>query len=82
MSIAWCPPESLARSHPLGPLAGQLLPAQSVLRKVFRGKFVAALRQAFQNGELRFPENLKLLSEPKIFAAWLRHCFDKTGSST
>jgi len=28
------------------------------------------------------PENLKLLSEPKIFAAWLRHCFDKTGWST
>jgi len=28
---------------------------KAVLRKVFRGKFVAALRQAFQNGELRFP---------------------------
>src|SRR6266436_5325692 len=48
---------------------------KAVLRKVFRGKFVAALRQAFQNGELRFPENLKLLSEPKIFAAWLRPLF-------
>jgi hypothetical protein len=49
--------------------------AQAVLRKVFRGKFVAALRQAFQNEEFRFPENLKLLSEPKIFAAWLRLLF-------
>ena len=48
---------------------------KAVLRKVFRGKFVAALRQAFRNGELRFPENLKLLSEPKIFAAWLRPLF-------
>jgi hypothetical protein len=48
---------------------------KAVLRKVFRGKFVAALRQAFQNGELRFPENFKLLSEPKIFAAWLRPLF-------
>jgi len=48
---------------------------KAVLRKVFRGKFVAALRQAFQNGELRFPENLKLLAEPKIFAAWLRPLF-------
>jgi hypothetical protein len=48
---------------------------KAVLRKVFRGKFVAALRQAFQNGELRFPENLKLLSEPKIFAAWLQPLF-------
>src|SRR5208283_2990245 len=65
----------LTGSHPLGALAGQLLPAQAVLRKVFRGKFVAALRQAFQNGELRFPEKWKLLSEPKIFAAWLRPLF-------
>src|SRR6266403_1043653 len=48
---------------------------KAVLRKLFRGKFVAALRQAFQNGELRFPEKLKLLSEPKIFAAWLRPLF-------
>jgi len=52
---------------------------KAVLRKVFRGKFVAALRQAFQNGELRFPEKLKLLSEPKIFAAWLRPLFRKHG---
>jgi hypothetical protein len=50
---------------------------KAVLRKVFRGKFVAALRQAFQNGELRFPEKWKLLSEPKIFAAWLRPLFRK-----
>jgi hypothetical protein len=48
---------------------------KAVLRKVFRGKFVAALRQAFQNGELRFPENFKRLCEPKIFAAWLRPLF-------
>jgi len=48
---------------------------KAVLRKVFRGKFVAVLRQAFQNGELRFPEKLKLLCEPKIFAAWLRPLF-------
>src|SRR5260221_9270380 len=27
---------------------------KAVLRKAFRGKFVAALRQAFQNGEFRF----------------------------
>jgi len=48
---------------------------KAVLRKVFRGKFVAALRQAFQNGELYFPEKLKLLAQPKIFAAWLRPLF-------
>jgi hypothetical protein len=43
-----------------------------VLRKVFRGKFVDALKQAFQNGQLNFHGDLKLLAQPKIFAAWLR----------
>src|SRR5213594_1932517 len=47
------------------------LPKQ-VLRKVFRGKIVNALEQAFQDGLLRFEGNLKLLAKPKIFAAWLR----------
>ncbi len=50
---------------------------KGVLRKVFRGKFVAALRQAFRNGELRFPEKFKLLAYPKIFAAWLRPLYRK-----
>ena len=52
------------------------LPNQ-VLRRVFRGKFVAALRQAFQNGQLDFHGDLKLLAQPKIFAAWLRPLFRK-----
>ncbi len=42
------------------------------IRKIFRGKFVAALEQAFQNGQLRFEGDLKLLAQPKTFAAWLR----------
>src|SRR5215469_2307764 len=45
---------------------------KEVLREVFRGKFVAALRQAFQDGQLNFVGNLKLLAQPKIFTAWLR----------
>jgi hypothetical protein len=45
---------------------------KEVLCKVFRGKFVAALRQAFRDGRLRFEGDLKLLAQPKIFAAWLR----------
>jgi Putative transposase/Transposase zinc-binding domain len=45
---------------------------KKVLQKVFRGKFVDALKQAFQNGQLRFEGELKLLAQPKIFAAWLR----------
>src|SRR6266699_2523308 len=45
---------------------------KEVLSAVFRGKFVDALGQAFQNGQLRFEGDLKLLAQPKIFAAWLR----------
>lgn len=48
-----------------------------VLRRVFRGKFVAALRQAFQEGRLNFHGNLSCLAQPKIFAAWLRPLFRK-----
>jgi len=48
-----------------------------VLRRVFRGKFVAGLKQAFQNGQLRFLGNLAALAQPKTFAAWLRLLFRK-----
>jgi hypothetical protein len=48
-----------------------------VLRRVFRGKFVAALKQAFHNGQLNFPGNLALLAQPRTFAAWLRSLFRK-----
>jgi predicted Zn-ribbon and HTH transcriptional regulator len=46
-----------------------------VLRKVFRGKFVAALQQAFADGRLGFYGNLKLLAERKAFASFLRPLF-------
>jgi Putative transposase len=45
---------------------------KAVLAEVFRGKFVDALKLAFQDGQLNFQANLKLLAQPKIFAAWLR----------
>ena len=48
-----------------------------VLRRIFRGKFVAALRQAFQEGQLNFHGNLTCLAQPKTFAAWLRPLFRK-----
>src|SRR5213594_453892 len=48
---------------------------KEVLREVFRGKFVDALEQAFHNGQLNFQGDLKLLAQPKIFAAWLRPLF-------
>ena len=52
------------------------LPIQ-VLRRVFRGKFVAALKSAFQHGQLHLSGNLALLTQPNIFAAWLRPLFRK-----
>jgi len=48
-----------------------------LLRRVFRGKFVAALQQAFREGRLVFHGDLTLLAQPKIFAAWLRPLFRK-----
>ena len=45
---------------------------KGVLREVFRGKFVRALQQAFRDGQLNFHGHLKLLAQPKTFAAWLR----------
>src|SRR6266705_264309 len=48
-----------------------------VLRRVFRGKFVAGLKQAFQSGRLSFRGNLAVLAQPKTFAAWLRSLFRK-----
>jgi hypothetical protein len=52
------------------------LPIQ-VLRRVFRGKFVAALKSALQHGQLHLAGDLALLAQPKIFAAWLRPLFRK-----
>ena len=48
-----------------------------VLRRVFRGKFVAGLQQAFQEGQLNFHGDLTLLAQPKFFASWLRPLFRK-----
>src|SRR6202162_5376858 len=48
-----------------------------VLRRVFRGKFVAGLQGAFRDGQLRFSGALTLLVQPKIFASWLRPLFRK-----
>jgi len=48
-----------------------------VLRCVFRGKFVAGLKSAFQHGQLHLSGDLALLKQPKIFASWLRPLFRK-----
>src|SRR6266851_4912217 len=52
-------------------------PPVQVLRRVFRGKFVAALQRAFHDGRLSFHGDWKLLAQPKVFASWLRPLFRK-----
>jgi hypothetical protein len=46
-----------------------------VLRKVFRRKFVIALKRNFRQGKLGFHGALKPLAHPKAFSAWLRTLF-------
>jgi hypothetical protein len=48
-----------------------------VLGRVFRGKFVAALKRAFQDGQLDFHGGLQPLAQPKTFSSWLRTLFRK-----
>src|SRR6201997_5141292 len=47
----------------------------AVLRRVFRGKFVAGLKSAFAHGQLHLAGELAPLTHPKFFAAWLRPLF-------
>jgi hypothetical protein len=46
-----------------------------VLRRVFRGKFVAGLKTAFREGKIEFRGHLVPLAEPRTFASWLRLLF-------
>jgi hypothetical protein len=48
-----------------------------VLGRLFRGKFVAALKRAFCDGQLCFHGDLRPLAQRKTFAAWLRPLFRK-----
>jgi len=67
---------SLDHTHWIRSPHNYFLPKQ-VLREVFRGKFVDALKQAFQNNQLCFRGDLKPLAQPKSFAAWLRPLYRK-----
>jgi hypothetical protein len=62
--------------HWIKPRYDFFLPVE-VLGSVFRGKFYEALQRAFHDGRLNFHGDLKLLAQPKIFAAWLRPLFRK-----
>lgn len=55
---------------------GFFLPVR-VLSRVFRGKYLQALRTAFEQGKLHFSARLQALKGPKGFAAWLRSLYAK-----
>src|SRR6267142_2063651 len=46
-----------------------------VLSRVFRGKFVAALKNAFREARIEFHGRLAALAKPRTFASWLRLLF-------
>jgi hypothetical protein len=48
-----------------------------VLGRLFRGKYLALLRDLAAHGQLRFPGKLTALADPKTFAAWLAPLFAK-----
>jgi hypothetical protein len=55
---------------------GFLLPVR-VLSRVFRGKYLQRLRQAFDQGKLLFPGRLAHVAEASAFHAWLRPLYKK-----
>ena len=52
------------------------LPVQ-VLGQVFRGKYLAALRTAYQAGELQFAGTTLPLASPTAWATWIRALYQK-----
>lgn len=67
---------SLDHTHWIRSHQAFFLPVK-VLGRVFRGKFVAALKRAFQDGQLDFLGGLQPLAQPKTFSSWLRTLFRK-----
>ena len=65
---------SVDGTHWIKPRYRFFLPVK-VLGRVFRGKFVAALKRASRDGKLGFHGNLKSLTQPKAFSSWLRQLF-------
>jgi len=65
---------SLDRTHWIQPRYPFFLSVK-VLSRIFRGKFVFALKRNFRQGKLGFYGNLKPLAHPKAFSAWIRTLF-------
>ena len=67
---------SLDHQHWVHPRFPFFLPVK-VLSRVFRGKFVAGLKEAFGQGKLVFPGSLQPLVQERAFHAFLRPLFRK-----
>jgi hypothetical protein len=65
---------SLDHQHWIHPRYAFFLPVK-VLSRVFRGKFIAGLKRAFQQKKLMFPGSVKRLADKKAFDAFLRPLF-------
>ena len=65
---------SADRSRWIQPRYAFFLPRQ-VLRRVFRGKFVAGLKRAFRQGKMGFYGDQKGLRDPKLFGALVRSLY-------
>jgi hypothetical protein len=65
------------RTHWVRPQRNDFFLPVAVLSEVFRGKFVAAIEQAFVAGELHFYGRLQALAQPKLFRVLLRQLFSK-----
>ena len=55
---------------------GYFLPVK-VLGRLFRGKFLAGLKQAYRDGQLQMHGALATLVEPQVFGRWLDPCYRK-----
>lgn len=65
------------RTQWIGPRRRAFFLPVGVLSKVFRGKFVDAIEEAFVAGELHFYGQLQTLAQPKRFRSFLRQLFSK-----
>ncbi len=72
---------SLESTHWIHPRYNFSLPV-GVLNRLFRGKFIDALRRAYGRKNLSFGGATSLLKEPRAFAAFLRTSSGSTGSCT
>src|ERR1039458_627129 len=66
---------SLDHTRWIRPRRSNFFVPEAVLSKVFRGKFVEAVKQTFAAGKLQFYGQLQSLAQPKVFHSFLRQLF-------